>query len=333
MTAESLLAKVRLRLKPFLQAKIRQKGRLTRGLMALAVALTLLYLFLYSLEQRLRHKALFALEVASYLLMISGLALFLQTTIIHQRQDVMAEELIANFQKGVTELAYEPEKYQSLVDRLTPDLSASDLAVERNTKSEPQESTPAGTPRTTPSEDRPSAETKPIETMPTATAPAEATPQETVTAETTATKPVPPPVKIDVLATISIPKINLAMPVSVGATEASLKVAIGHYTPSVLPGEIGQSILFGHRMYTYGRHFNRLNELAKNDEVVMDTATKHLVYEVTEVTIVLPEELDAIVARPFAEPYLTLITCDPVRVASHRLIVTCRLKRADNLQT
>lgn len=327
MTAESLLAKVRLRLKPFLQAKIREKGRLTHALMALAVALTLLYLFLYSLEQRLRHKALFALEVVSYLLMISGLALTLQTTIIHQRQDVMAEEMIANFQKGVTELAYEPGKYQSLVDRLTPDLSASDLAVERSSKLASQGSTLTGTPQAMPSEDMPAFETEPSET-----APVEEAPQETATAETTAAKPVPPPVTIDVLATISIPKINLTMPVSVGATEASLKVAIGHYTPSVLPGEIGQSILFGHRMYTYGRHFNRLNELANKDEVVMDTATQHLVFEVTEVKIVLPEELDTIVVRSFDEPYLTLITCDPIRVASHRLIVTCRLTRAEALQ-
>lgn len=136
-----------------------------------------------------------------------------------------------------------------------------------------------------------------------------------------------PPEKITILAIarLSIPKIDLKMPIAEGATDASLRVAIGHYSPSVMFGENGQSILLGHRMYTYGRFFNRLDELAIDDQLQIETQTETQTWQVTQTEVVLPEELGPIFNRTYSEPHLLLVTCTPVRVADHRLLVTLKL--------
>ena len=137
-----------------------------------------------------------------------------------------------------------------------------------------------------------------------------------------------PPEKITIfaIARLSIPKIDLNMPIAEGATDASLRVAIGHYSPSVMFGENGQSILLGHRMYTYGRFFNRLDELLIDDSLQIETQTEIQSWQVTQTEIVLPEELGRIFNRTYSEPHLLLVTCTPVRVADHRLLVTLKLQ-------
>ncbi len=138
-------------------------------------------------------------------------------------------------------------------------------------------------------------------------------------------------IKIFAIAKIIIPKIDLKMPIAEGATDASLRVAIGHYTPSVPFGENGQSVLLGHRMYTYGRFFNRLDELAVEDQVLIETQTERQIWQVIQVEVILPEELDAAFSRTYSEPYLLLVTCTPVKVADHRLLVTLKLNSREPL--
>lgn len=60
---------------------------------------------------------------------------------------------------------------------------------------------------------------------------------------------------------IEIDKINVKLPVFQGVTGKSLKYGIGSFRKDILPGAIGNFSLAGHRSYTYGRMFNRLNEL------------------------------------------------------------------------
>lgn len=160
------------------------------------------------------------------------------------------------------------------------------------------------------------------ESLPLTTGQPEAT---TAALPTPTPTPVPEEVKVYAIAKIIIPKIDLKMPIAEGATNVTLRVAIGHYSPSVKFGEVGQSILLGHRMYTYGRFFNRLDELAVDDEIQIETSTERQTYKVTQTEIVLPSDLGPIFGRTYEEPCLMLVTCTPVRVATHRLLVTCKL--------
>ena len=132
-------------------------------------------------------------------------------------------------------------------------------------------------------------------------------------------------VTVVAIAKIIIPKINLKMPIAEGATDTSLRVAIGHYTPSVMFGENGLSILLGHRMYTYGRFFNRLDELAVDDQLQIETQTERQTWQVIETSVVWPEDLGSVFGRTYDAPHLLLVTCTPVRVADHRLLVTLKL--------
>src|SRR5690606_5992635 len=95
---------------------------------------------------------------------------------------------------------------------------------------------------------------------------------------------------------------------------------------SAMPGEPGNTIILGHRMYTYGRHFNRLNEVTAGDRVIITTKTRKLTYRVDRQATILPSQLREALSEYTAEKKLILVTCTPVRVASHRLLVYATLE-------
>lgn len=125
------------------------------------------------------------------------------------------------------------------------------------------------------------------------------------------------------LAVLTIPSINLEVAVREGTGSASLKYSVGHYARSAMPGETGNCVIMGHRNYTYGEFFNRLNELAAGDTLTLERAGNQYTYTVDEAFVVEPDDTD--VLNPAEDAVLTLITCTPVRIATHRLIVRCSL--------
>ena len=133
-------------------------------------------------------------------------------------------------------------------------------------------------------------------------------------------------VKIEMIGRISIPVINLDMPVAKGATTVNLRYAIGWMEGTAGIGEQGRCVLFGHRMYTYGRHFNRLDEVVAGSQIVLkDKAGNSYTYQVYDVKTVLPEEVPSMMYASTSDTELMLVTCTPVRVATHRLLVYARL--------
>jgi LPXTG-site transpeptidase (sortase) family protein len=137
----------------------------------------------------------------------------------------------------------------------------------------------------------------------------------------TTAKPTPKPIVIKAVGQIIIDKIGLAMPIADRAEAPQLRVAIGLLGGSSLPGKPGNTILLGHRMYTYGRHFNRLNEVVAGDTIVILTPGHKLTYVVSRQDIVLPSALRPTLSVTTTDKQLILVTCDPVRIASHRLLV------------
>ena len=147
-------------------------------------------------------------------------------------------------------------------------------------------------------------------------------------ATTAATVPAPPPPSGDAVAIMVIPKIGLDRAVVQGVAVPDLRRGPGHYPTSPLPGQIGNAAIAGHRT-TYGAPFNRIDELAPGDPILVTTAVGTFRYKVRAQPdgsghlIVKPTEVGVLNATPTAT--LTLTTCNPKFSASQRLVVQANL--------
>lgn len=99
---------------------------------------------------------------------------------------------------------------------------------------------------------------------------------------------------------------------------------MGHFEGTALPGEKGNCSIAGHRSYTYSEFFNRLDELAIGDEITIKTPKGSFKYVVYDKFVVEPSRVEVLDATEDAT--LTLVTCTPVRIATHRLIVKAMLQ-------
>ncbi|WP_167957872.1 class D sortase [Anaerosporobacter faecicola] len=119
-----------------------------------------------------------------------------------------------------------------------------------------------------------------------------------------------------------IDRINLRVAIAEGTDKEALRYSVGHFENTVFPGEKGNACFTGHRSYAFGQYFNRLDEMQVGDRIKILTLDQILEYEVTESFVVEPE--DTWVLDPTEEEIITLITCTPVRIATHRLIVRAK---------
>jgi sortase A len=123
----------------------------------------------------------------------------------------------------------------------------------------------------------------------------------------------------DIIGILSIPKIDLTVGIGEGVDATTLKYSVGHFPETAMPGQKGNLCLTGHRSYAFGQFFNRLDELEKNDEIIIESKGITYKYIVTQSKVVKPEEVS--VLDQSEDSQITLITCTPIRVGSHRLVV------------
>ena len=134
------------------------------------------------------------------------------------------------------------------------------------------------------------------------------------------------------LTRLTIPKLQVSVLVVEGTTPAALKAGAGHYVGTPLPGEAGNVAIAGHRT-TYGRPFNRLDELKEGDIVYLDTPFNRFEYRAVasfdnrpNPHAVLPTDYH--VVAPPTDPkakWLTLTTCHPRGSAKQRLVLRLTL--------
>jgi sortase A len=124
---------------------------------------------------------------------------------------------------------------------------------------------------------------------------------------------------------IEIDKIDLVLPILDGATAANMKNAATRVSETSQIGEIGNLGIAAHRARTKGRLFNRLNEVAVGDKIIIRTLDTEYTYVVFRTLRVEPNVI-SILNRNNVDTLLTLITCDPVVNATHRLIVQAKLE-------
>lgn len=123
---------------------------------------------------------------------------------------------------------------------------------------------------------------------------------------------------------ISIDKIDLEMLIFDGTSTETLSKGIGMVEPQKEFG-VNNIGLAGHRAITYGKQFNRLDELTVNDEIQVTTSDGTLKFAVVDTFVVHQSEVS--VLNDQDEPLLTLVTCTPIgsRNPPHRLIVQAAL--------
>ena len=117
----------------------------------------------------------------------------------------------------------------------------------------------------------------------------------------------PKPKVGDVIGTLSIPKIKKTINIIEGTGSKELKLGVGHYVGSVLPGVSDNSVLAGHRDSV----FRNLGELKIGDLMTVRTSYGTFVYEVHKIRIV--DANDRTVIVPTQDAVLTLSTCYPFR--------------------
>jgi sortase A len=139
---------------------------------------------------------------------------------------------------------------------------------------------------------------------------------------TTTTVPMLPPPVGDAVGLIEIPKIGLLRAVVQGIGVPDLRKGPGHYPATPLPGQLGNAAIAGHRT-TYGAPFNRLDELANGDEIIVRTLAGEFRYKVVRQLVVSPKEVYVLDPTPNAT--LTLTTCNPKYSATTRLVVQAEL--------
>ena len=126
-------------------------------------------------------------------------------------------------------------------------------------------------------------------------------------------------------AILEIDKINLLMPIIEGTREDYLDVSVCSLTGTSKPWDSGNYAIAGHRSLTYGRHFNRLDELVDGDKVRVRTLDNEIFdYQVYDISIVHEKDLSVLEELDFDE--VTLITCDPIGTKNpeYRLIVKAK---------
>ena len=129
----------------------------------------------------------------------------------------------------------------------------------------------------------------------------------------------------EVFAVLNIPKINLDMPVYLGATDQNLANGAAHLSQTSLPigGENTNCVIAGHRGWNGAYYFRYVPDLRKCYVVTLQNLWETLSYQVVETKIIAPSDVDAIRIQEGRE-LLTLLTCHPYASGGkQRFLVIC----------
>lgn len=121
---------------------------------------------------------------------------------------------------------------------------------------------------------------------------------------------------------ITIPVIKVELPIYHGTSAEVLNIAAGHLKGSSLPigGENTHAVISAHRGLPSARLFTDLDQLVTGDTFTVTILDQIFTYEVEEILIVKPEEMDKLAIIPGGD-YVTLMTCTPYGVNSHRMLI------------
>lgn len=127
---------------------------------------------------------------------------------------------------------------------------------------------------------------------------------------------------LSAMSNVVIPSIDSSLPVYHGTAESTLQKGVGHLYGSSLPvgGSGTHAVLTGHTGLTNATLWDNLIDIQAGDAIYISTFSERMKYEVHATEVVLPNETDSLKAVP-GEDLLTLITCTPYGINTHRLLV------------
>ena len=122
---------------------------------------------------------------------------------------------------------------------------------------------------------------------------------------------------------IRIPEIEVDLPIYHGTTEDVLLEGVGHLFGTALPvgGPGTHSVLTAHSGLASAVLFTNLGRLKVGDTWTIDVSGETLTYQVTRIDTVLPDQTESLAPVPGAD-LMTLVTCTPIGINTHRLLVT-----------
>ncbi len=125
------------------------------------------------------------------------------------------------------------------------------------------------------------------------------------------------------ICTVEIPKINVKMPVYHGISESVLSKGAAHSANTSFPigGESTHSVISAHTAYPGKVFFDDLTEMKNGDVFYINVLDEKLAYKVTDINITEPEDCSKLQIA-YGRDLVTLVTCYPYAVNTHRLLVT-----------
>lgn len=131
----------------------------------------------------------------------------------------------------------------------------------------------------------------------------------------------------NVIGYINIPKMNIELPILLGANSSNMLKGAVHLTETSYPigGINTNSVIAGHRGYGKATLFRHIEKLEIGDEIYIKNFKEELTYVVYDIKIIEPDDVSELKVQD-GEDIITLITCHPYRVNSHRYIVKAKRK-------
>ena len=129
----------------------------------------------------------------------------------------------------------------------------------------------------------------------------------------------------EVFGVISIPALELEMPLYLGATQRHMADGAAHLSQTSLPigGENTNCVIAGHRGYNGAAYFRYVTELQPGDEVIITNLWETLTYKVTWTQIIMPNDVKSILIQE-GRDMITLLTCHPYASGGkQRFLVFC----------
>lgn len=126
----------------------------------------------------------------------------------------------------------------------------------------------------------------------------------------------------ELIGTVSIPEISVELPIYAGTSDEVLHKGIGHLEGTSLPvgGNSTHSVITGHRGLPDKRLFTDLPELEIGDKFYVQNVGETIAYQVDHIDVIEPTDFSQLLVEP-GHDYMTLLTCTPYMINSHRLIV------------
>lgn len=126
----------------------------------------------------------------------------------------------------------------------------------------------------------------------------------------------------DVMAYISIPLCNINLPIRHGCDEDVLQKSAGHIPGSSFPigGQNTHSVITAHRGLPSAKLFTNIDSLKIGDQFYIHGLDETLAYEVDQIKVVIPEDTSDLRISE-GKDYVTLVTCTPYGINTHRLLV------------